>query len=495
MKYRVLIPFFCVIFSLFSQGVVFGEEAVTSLANDSLTNSETPAANPSVNDLKNNIIDALEVSQMDIYDVLQLISSKTGLKITADPNIEGKINIHLKDVNAYDALRIVLDTNGLAYSEEGTEIKVMTAEDFKVKYGYAFGQNIQTKIIPLSYVKVADVKDTLNQMKSPEGKVLSNDQTNTIVLMDAPQKNDSMIGFIRQVDLPVETEAFELQYTRAEDIAQTVQKKLTPGVGRIKVDNKANNIEVADTSIKLKEIEKFIQGLDHRDEEIIVETKILQITLNDEYATGVDWEAIVSNYESMDFPGFKHAKKMRAEGRLNFGTLSEEDFVVLLDALDTVGLIRIISNTKVTTVDDNPFELTINSLDISSQLEKDNEMPREEIEQEIKLQVNPRPAEDNLFDLKIKPELVSISHHGIPHLDIANVEAKIKVSNGSTIVIGGIYKDETVESTRKIPLLGDIPFLGFAFRNQGQSILNTEIVVFLTPKTMVKEQAAVPLEE
>jgi len=106
---------------------------------------ETPGQNLVIE--KNSmVIDVLELKDMDIGDVLKLISKKSGLNIISGKNVVGKVTIYLKNVDVRDALRIILESNDLAYVEEGGIIKVIPGQEFEGIYGFKFGQDLKTRL-------------------------------------------------------------------------------------------------------------------------------------------------------------------------------------------------------------------------------------------------------------------------------------------------------------------------------------------------------------
>src|SRR5262249_8776654 len=115
----------------------------------------------------------------------------------------------------------------------------------------------------------------------------------------------------------------------------------------------------------------------------------------------------------------------------------------------------------------------------------------------VKLYVTPMIHKDRNITMKIKPEVSSVTsfvttsnNNKIPVVDTSQAETRVMVKDGVTIVIGGLIKDEKVESINKIPVLGDLPLFGFAFRNKDNSIKKTELVIFLTPKIISGDVAS-----
>lgn len=441
-------------------------------------------------------LDMLDVQEMDIQEVLKRIAFQSGLEIVTDEDISARVTIYLKNVDVFDALRIILDTNDLAYSQDAPPagelaglsagepadkqsavVHVMTAQSFESRFGYPFSQKVQTKIIALSHASPEKVGALLNKMKSEAGKVIYSEGTKSFILIDAVQQLQSMSDLIGEMDVPVESRTFELRHVKARDIAPRVQEFLTKNVGRIQFGERETTLAVEDTPEKLGEVAKRVADLDKPATEVLLEVKILQIILNDENRQGVDWEAIVSDYQSFPFTGFEGL----GTGILSVGTVSEEDYMVLLDALDTVGMLNTVSNLKMTAGDEGRNEILIRAQDLLA--DSGTQEPQEGMTARaaVLYGVDSKSGSDGQIALNIQPQVLGESIDDKKGLTL-------KLQEGTTVVIGGLFKGVQVEAMRKIPLLGDLPLLGFAFRMQGQRLRETEIIVFLTPKVVVKEQ-------
>ena len=436
-------------------------------------------------------LDTLDVQEMDIREVLKRIAFQSGLEIVTDEDISARVTIYLKNVDVFDALRIVLETNNLAYSrdaspvgssagepagEQNTVVHVMTARSFESRFGYPFSQKVQTKIIPLAHARAEKVSALLEKMKGEAGKVIYSEGTKSFILIDAPRQLASMSDLVREIDVPVESRIFELRHVKARDLAPRVQEFLTRNVGRIEFGGRETGLTVEDTPQRLGEIARHIEELDKPAREVLLEVKILQIILNDENRQGVDWEAIVSDYQSLPFTGFEGP----GTGILGAGTVSEEDYIVLLDALDTVGMLNTVSNLKMTAGDEGPNEILIRAQDLLADFEPQEPQEGMSARAAVLYGVGSSLGGDEQIMLNIQPQVL-----GEPAGE--KKELTLKLQEGATIVVGGLFKSVQVEATRKIPLLGDLPLLGFAFRMQGQRLRETEIIVFLTPKVIVKE--------
>ncbi len=446
----------------------------------------------------NPLIDVLELKDIDITDVLKLISKKSGFNIVAGKDVRGKVTIYLKDVGLYEALHIILESNSFAYVEKDNMINVMTARDYEAAYGQKFGEKTRVKIVQLKYANAADVLALLNQLKSTIGKVIADDKSNTLVLTDVSGKLATMEMFLKEIDVPIKTVVFDISYALAEDLSKKVSEALTKNVGTVKFDQRSNKIIVTDTPAKLEEIEKMIKAFDEQHQEVLIEAKIIQIVLSDQYRMGVDWQAVVSNYRSLDLKStFNILNAGDKKGRLSIGTIAKDDYTALIEALDTVGKTNILSSPHITVINNKEAKILVGSTEpyVTTTTTTPATGPTTTAESVnfidvgVKLYVTPTIHKDNFITMKIKPEVSSVistlttgQNNKIPVVATSEAETTVMAKDGVTIVIGGLIKDEKVDSVNKIPILGDLPLVGAVFRNKDRLSRKTELVIFLTPK-------------
>jgi len=304
-------------------------------------------------------LDTLEIKDMDINDVLKLLALKSGLNIIAGKSITGRVTIFLQNVEVHDALTIILKANDLAYLEGHGVVQIMTAAEYEQTTGHKFGVGMESTIVSLQSAKASDVVAVLNQVKSAGGKVIADDESNSIIIEDVPEKMDQLIDFIKtmdaptqtevyklqhiagealvaklkemvslkigsvkfdsfsnklfikdtpkklseimkylgQIDIPRETKVFDISYAKAEELAKTISPMLTKDVGSIEFDARSNTLVVMDIPPKIDEIGVMIAALDKHDKEVFIEAKIVQITLGDEYQMGVNWDKIIPSIQ------------------------------------------------------------------------------------------------------------------------------------------------------------------------------------------------------
>ncbi len=444
------------------------------------------------------VLDVLDLKNMDVLDVLKLISQKSGWNIVASQNVKGRVTVFLKDIEVEQALKIIVEAYGWAYLRADDVIKVITAQEYEAKLGYKFGQKQETRIHQLLYTTPNDLIGTLSQMKSASGKIIPDEKSSTLILIDEIKKLDEMESVIKKVDVATKSEVFQLSYAKAEDVSGKVSEILTPGVGKMRFDTRSNRIIISDTLQKITEISEVIEAFDQKDKEVQITAKILQIVLDDEHKMGVDWEGIVSDYNSLDLlSNFDILSETDKKGRLSIGTIANDDYRVLIEALDTVGVTNVLSNPSITVINNKEAKILIGSQEpyVTSTVTTPSSGPTTTaesinfIEVGVKLFVTPTIHEDDFITMKIKPEVSSVlrfletsNNNSIPVVETSEAETTVLVKNNVTIVIGGLIKEEQIKSTRKVPVLGDIPLISFAFKNVSDQTSKSELVIFLTPK-------------
>jgi len=332
---------------------------------------------------------------------------------------------------------------------------------------------IDTKVIPLLHAEASTIVETLEGMRSEEGVVSYNGEDRTLILKDLPEQLKAMAEFVKGVDIPLETKIYKLDHVKARDILREVVAILTNTVGQAQVVDDTNSIVVTDTPLKVGEVTELIDRLDYANREVVIEAKVLRIILNDEHIDGVDWEAIVSDYQSRPFPDFYPDPETKRRSELNFGAVTKEDLVILLDALDTVGVVNEISDLTVTVDSSATGTVSVAAGEEASGKRK------------VDYYLTPMAGSDGMLEVEVEAVLKNGSEHHAAQGPEDRI--LINVAEGATIVIGSLFEKVNVESSWKIPLLGDLPFLGFVFRNQGEVPRKAEIITFLTLKAEIKE--------
>ncbi len=446
---------------------------------------------------------SLDIKGMDIVDVLKMLASKSGLNLVIDKNVEGRVTVFLKDVMPETAMDVILASNNLVLRRDDNIARIMTGEDYEQLFGVRFYDKKMIRRIPLKYAKPQDVSILLNQVKSSVGAILADDATNSIVLFDIKEKNEEMAGMIGLMDAPLVTKSFRLNYAKAETVAGALGDCLTKGAAGVKIDSRMNQVIVTDYEAKFENIAYVIAGLDERTKEVQIDAKIVQVNLSDKASLGIDWEYVLN--KKLDVKGMFGQVITTTGNKWTIGTAvpkESNDYRAVIEALKTVGETNILSSPRLTVINNESAKILVGSKQVyvtttavQSQSTTETAEAVNFVDVGVKLYVTPTISHDGFISMKIKPEVSSVvqnyttsSGNVIPIVETSEAETTVLAQDGSTIIIGGLMKDEKIKTVNKIPIIGDIPFLGAFFRNSVDETKKTELVIFLTCKIVEFEK-------
>jgi len=442
---------------------------------------------------------SLDIKGMDIIDVLKMLSAKTNLNLVIDKNVAGRVTVFLKDVMPNDALDIILASNDLVQTKDAGITRIMTGQDYEQLFGTKFYNAKEMRRIPLKYAKPQDMLLVLNQIKSSVGTIVTDEGTNTLILYDTKEKNEAMAKMVESMDAPLETKAFKLSYAKAQDVASALQDVVTKNISSIKIDARSNQVIITDYETKLKKIKDMVTSLDERTKEVLIDAKIVQVNLNDKTSFGIDWEYVLN--KKLDVKGMFGQMISTTGNKWTIGTAnptSHNDYRAVIEALKTMGSTKILSSPRLTVTNNESAKILVGSKQVyvttaavQSQTTTETAETVNFVDVGVKLYVTPTISHDGFISMKVRPEVSSVvqsyktaSGNTIPIVETSETDTTVLIQDGSTIIIGGLMKEEKIKTVNKIPLLGDIPFLGALFRNSVDETKKTELVIFLTCKIL-----------
>jgi len=465
--------------------------------------------------LKKNI--SLDIREMDVIYFLKFLAIEGDLNIVASKNVVGPVNLLIKDVTIGDALDIVLSMNNFAYQVQRNVIKIMSNAEYKTLYGVDFYDKRETVIYQLKYASCENVGTMLGNVKSEIGKVIYDDSTGTLVLMDTTSKIDEMEKVIEKQELPTvthilptETKIFELEYTSAEDIKGEVTEALSENIGSLRIDARTNTLIVTDLPHRMEKIEVMIKAFDRKTREVFIEAKIVEVTLTNTFQWGIDWDMvidIVSQYGKYTLtPEIALPLSLTGEyGKITVSKIEGQDLGLVMEALSTITDTRILSSPHLTVeegkearievIERQPYEeeTTVTAEGGTTTSSKTYQW----VDVGIVLNVTATINKEGFISMVIKPEVSSIStwyggaaqeSGAVPVVKSANAETTVTIKDGVTIIIAGLIKDNKTSTDYKIPFISDIPFVGEIFKKRDDDVRRTETIIFITPKIVTGEE-------
>jgi type II secretory pathway component GspD/PulD (secretin) len=453
---------------------------------------------------------SLDLKGMDVVEVIKMLATKGNLNVVLSGDVKGRVTIFLKSVGIMDAFEIILAANGLAYDKRGDIIYVMAQREYEAIYGEKYNDRKEVKVFQMKYAKASEISKALNQMKTKIGKIVVDDGSNTIVVIDSPQTAAAISEAISKLDVPTTIKIFELKYARASDMKAKVSDILTKGIGSVQVDERTNKIIVTDLDRKMGEITELVTAFDDKLQQVLIEAKIVQVSLDDNYKLGVDWSSVISKVgttmKSMNLASSFQLAAENAFGppgaQIVIGALGSSDWAVMIQVLKTIGDTNLLSSPRITALNNQEAKILVGT----SQPYATNTVTQTTglattatnltfIDIGVKLFVTPTINKDGFVTMKIKPEVSSTTSdytYGspattVPIVTTTQAETSITVKDGTTIIIAGLIKDQRTSTVDKIPFLGDIPIVRQAFRKTVKEVQKQELVVFLTPHIVTGE--------
>lgn len=439
---------------------------------------------------------SLDFQDIEVRRVLQLLADFTGVNMVAADTVQGNITLRLKDVPWDQALDIILKSKNLDKRRNGNVIwiapvsELIKAEEEEAK---AIAQSVklaplQTEYIQLNYAKAADIEKLIT-----DGKNASNSRSGS---------NTS---------------------SGADPLGDSVGSLLSPR-GTVSVDPRTNTLIINDTSAKIDQIRQMIDLLDVSVKQVMIEARIVRATTDFTKEMGVKWgilsQGITNNNNLLvggsdttlwnlrepekddDTGGWKYEIERpqnlnvdlgvtsAGASRIAFGLISLSDFMLDLElsALQADGYGEVISTPKVLTADKQNAKVA-SGTQIPYQSSEGGGVnavsTTEFIDATLSLDVTPSITPDGKVQMQLN---ITSDSPGLPtptgQLTINKnaVNTNVLVDNGETVVLGGIFEQQTANSQTKVPFLGDIPYIGRLFRKDIKSDNKRELLIFVTPR-------------
>ncbi|MHC8337130.1 type IV pilus secretin PilQ [Pseudomonas sp. HLT2-19-2] len=413
---------------------------------------------------------SLNFQDIDVRSVLQLIADFTNLNLVASDTVQGGITLRLQNVPWDQALDLVLKTKGLDKRKIGNVLLVAPADEIAARER----QELE------SQKQIADLA-------------------------------------------PLRRELLQVNYAKAADIAKLFQSVTSAEAkaderGSITVDERTNNIIAYQTQDRLDELRRIVAQLDIPVRQVMIEARIVEANVDYDKSLGVRWGGSLQNKGNWNTSGVSNGANASSTIGTPGSTSTNSPFVDLGTAANTSGLgIAFITDNVLLDLELTAMEKTGNGEIVSqpkvvtsdketAKILKGTEIPYQEAsssgatsvsfkEASLSLEVTPQITPDNRIIMEVKvtkdePDYLN-KVQDVPPIKKNEVNAKVLVNDGETIVIGGVFSNTQSKVVDKVPFLGDVPYLGRLFRRDVVSEKKSELLVFLTPRIMKNQAIAV----
>ncbi|MFW5954033.1 MAG: type IV pilus secretin PilQ [Guyparkeria sp.] len=436
---------------------------------------------------------SLKFQDIEVRPLLQLIADFTGKNIVVSDSVEGSISLRLENVPWDQALDLIMTTKGLSSRQNGNVIYVAPTDEVAArdKAELAAREQAQqvapliTDIVQVNYAKAEDIAELVRQSsglgedaeeKSSDGNFLSrrgsitvDSRTNNLIVTDTAEALDRVRGLIDQIDKPVKQVLVETRIVIATD---NFSKELGVRWGlQGGFDRGGQRVGLGGDSPSPGEQNLPIQTPGDP-------------SLNDQTYSNSDDDWMVNTPIGGD-----------PTGSLGLAILGSNVLLNLeLQAMQSEGNGKIVSNPKVITT--NGHEATISQgIEIPYQEQTGQGNTSVDFKEAVlKTVVTPQitPNDNVIMDIHVQKDEADFNREvlGVPPINTREVETKVQVQNGQTVVLGGIYEFENLEQLDKVPFFGDLPGVGELFKSRMRDNSRFELLIFVTPRILDEEDLA-----
>jgi type IV pilus assembly protein PilQ len=431
---------------------------------------------------------SFDFQNIAVRSALQQIAQETGLNFVISDSVSGDMSLRLQDVPWDQALDTIMQTKGLARREHGNVVWIAPAEEIANQERLTLEASRQVSeleplvsdLIQVNYAKAEDIGNLLKSVRAIE-----------------PNVQQSMFGNVSVAEV------------------QTEENRLLSDRGSVTVDSRTNSLLIQDTAQKIREIRKLISELDRPVKQVLIETRIVEA--NEDFSRNIGVKLGLTGINSNTGLGSligsgstSNTAVVRNDGisasgdgslgvnlpATGIGSVAPASYAFTLakagagwaalidleiSALEAKGNGKIVANPRLLTADKQEAHIeqgqerifTTNTLGEGTVVTK---------KAVLSLTVTPQITPDNRVILDVfvtKDSFVSPTEENINTLQ---VRTQVLLDNGETVVLGGIYEQQTSESVSKVPVLGDLPILGVLFRTRGILDNRRELLIFLTPR-------------
>ena len=440
--------------------------------------------------------------------LLQVIADFTNLNIVTSDSVGGNLTLRLKDVPWDQALDIILQSRGLDMRKNGNVILIAPREelatkeklDLEARQQIADIEQLRTETFTLNYQKAEAVgellKDDKQRVLSKRGSALVDARTNKLFVQDTPTRLDEVRRLIQQVDIPVRQVLIEARIVEADDrFSRNLGTKLGYYDRRSLVYNTQSRVDPVTGQAVAYNVPTYGTGSPIGDNYGVISGNLtgaaqLSSQLGSDIpnaAPGLGMATAVENTNFVNLPAAAIAGSSPASFAISLFGSSLTRFINLeLSALEADQRGKVVSSPRVLTANQSkalieqgtelPYQSSTSSGATAVSFRKAN----------LRLEVTPQitPEGNVILDVDINRDAVGQLTPAGFAIDTRHVKTQVLVENGGTVVIGGIYEQFERNRTDKVPLLGDIPVLGYLFKSTTKTNDRTELLVFLTPRVV-----------
>ena len=433
---------------------------------------------------------SMEFQDVEIRSVLDILAQFTEMNVVASDSVAGNITLRLINVPWDQALDIILKSKNLGKRENGnvilvapsTELAEQEARELEAQQAVQSYAPLRTEYIRLSYAKAQDVLtlisqgsgasnnnsslsnrvDDNNTLLSSRGTVTIDERTNTLIIKDVADSIENIHKLISKIDIPVRQVMIEARIVSATD---TFSKEIGVSWGILSSGAATNrNLLVGGSNQTLADLKDF---------------DIETTTINGQTVSYPSYDITSPDNLNVDL-GIDNAA-----GSIAFGLLNISDYMLDLElsALQADNRGEVISTPKVLTADKQTAKVSSGTQIPYQEASASGATTTSFREAALSLEATPNITPDGKIGLQLLiTNGTPVFTNGIVAINEDSISTNVTIEDGQTVVLGGIFRNRTNNNVDKVPFLGDLPYIGRAFRRDVRNNNKEELLIFITPK-------------
>lgn len=396
---------------------------------------------------------SIDVNEMDVRDVFKLIAEESGVNIVLSDEVKGTVTLKLKDVPWDQIFVIMMKARKLGYTRSGNIIRVATMADIKAEEAETLTMlaarkaqaPLKLKVVPISYADIKKIETDVAKFLSERGKVVGDQRTSSLMITDHDENIERIEKLIKAIDVPPPQVLIEGKIVEASD-------QFTRQIG-------VNWNASGQSSVLGRSSNRVIRG-----------------------RTGIGVTPTAST-------------AINSAANLNFavGTLDIlGDIEATLALYESQSQVKVLSSPRIVTLHNEKAEINQTIAIPLQKISESNGSKTVSVEYKdisLKLVVTPQITNDAsvLLDVNVSRSFLGATIDQTTQQKPVNTRSamtKVMVRNAQTTVIGGVYQTDQAQGEAKVPWLGDIPILGWLFKNRSTESIKNELLIFLTPRIL-----------
>jgi len=360
---------------------------------------------------------SMDLRDVDIREVLIALSKESATNIVIGEEVKGQVTVSFNNVSLFDALDAILSTHGYNYYHKNNIIQVSDSDTEHA------GFNMATFVV--RSLNIADIEDNLANLTSGDAKIMLNTEANSVTIIDSPSNLNRVAEYLNQADV---------------------------GAGQVRI-----------------------------------EARIVEFSLEKGMETGVSWtwfDADIPDFE--DLRGILSQNTSATSDAFSY-IASNEHIDAQIQAMASQKKAKLLSAPSIVTLSGTEAEIKVGNRVPYTQSTTTQTVTVESVSFEdvgIILNVIPHVGHDGYITMYLHPEVSEVTgwtEDDQPIIATREATTYARVKQGETIVIGGLIENHQTDEEVKVPFLGDIPLLGYLFKNTLENSKETELVIFVTP--------------